>query len=74
MFLQGMPRQLDTHGLAQMPREQDRWGLDQLLGAEKDASPPAALSQGNMQRPCPGRPHGAGRKWGGGNSKLRRLP
>lgn len=35
MALQGMPRKLDTHGLAHMPRGQARWGLDQLLGAEK---------------------------------------
>lgn len=35
MALQGMPRKLDTHGRARMPREQARWGLDQLLGAEK---------------------------------------
>lgn len=35
MALQGMPRKLDTHGLAHMPRKQARWGLDQLLGAEK---------------------------------------
>lgn len=35
MALPGMPRKLDTHGLARMLIGQARRGLDQLLGAEK---------------------------------------